>query len=88
MWWPQAGTNAAATSHSPKRKAETIEVDQAVTKFDKTALHANAKIEHKDQLATFVPWQSVHLAAYLAGEMPGSAYHVPTSSKMGRTLQS
>ena len=25
MWWPQAGINAAAASHSPKQKAGTIE---------------------------------------------------------------
>ena len=42
MWWPQAGINAAAASHSPKRKAGTIECDQAVKGPKKTALHVNA----------------------------------------------
>lgn len=88
MWWPQAGFNAAAASHSPKRKASTTEWDQAVKGIEKMALHVNANIPHKDQLATFVPWQSIHFAAHLAGEMPGSAYHVPTSSRMGLKLQS
>ena len=88
MWWPQAGINAAAASHSPKRKTGTIEFDQALKGIEKMALHVNVNIPHKDQLATFVPWQSIHLLAYLAGEMPGSAYHVPTSSKMGLKLQS
>ena len=81
MWWPQAGNSAS--SHSPKRKASTTEWDQAVKGIEKMALHVNANIPHKDQLATFVPWQSIHFAAHLAGEMPGSACHVPTSSKMG-----
>ena len=88
MWWPQAGFNAAAASHSPQRKASTTEWDQAVKGIEKMALHVNANIPHKDQLATFVPWQSIHFAAHLAGEMPGSAYHVPTSSRMGLKLQS
>ena len=88
MWWPQAGFNAAAASHSSKRKVSTIEWDQALKGKEKMALHANANIQHKDQLATFVPWQSIHLAAHLAGEMPGSAYHVPTASKMGLKVQS
>ncbi len=88
MWWPRAGINAAAASHSPKRKPGTIEYDQAVKGVEKMALHVNANIPHKDQLATFVPWQSIHLTAHLAGEMQGSAYHVPTSSKMGLKLQS
>ena len=88
MWWPQAGINAAAASHSPKRKPGTIEYDQAVKGVEKMALRVNANIPHKDQLATFVPWQSIHLTAHLAGEMQGSAYHVPTSSKMGLKLQS
>ena len=87
MWWPQASINAAAASHSPKRKAGTIECDQAVKGIEKMALHVNANIPHEDQLATFVPWQSIHFAAHLAGEMLGSAYHVPTSSKMGLKLQ-
>ena len=88
MWWPQAGFNAAAASHSPKRKASTTEWEQAVKGIENMALHVNANIPHKDQLATFVPWQSIHFAAHLAGEMPGSAYYVPTSSKMGLKLQS
>lgn len=82
MWWPQAGISAAAASHSPKRKAGTIECDQAVKGIEKMALQVNANIPYKDQLATFVPWQGIHFAAQLAGEMPGSAYHVPTSLKM------
>ena len=65
MWWPQAGINAAAASHSPKRKVGTIECDQAVKGIEKMALHANANIPHKDQLATFVPWQSIHFAAHI-----------------------
>ena len=88
MWWPRAGINAAAASHSSQRKAGTIEYDQAVKGIEKMALHFSANIPHKDQLATFVPWQSIHLTAHLAGEMQGSAYHVPTSSKMGLKLQS
>ncbi|DBA83740.1 TPA: hypothetical protein ACH3X1_006271 [Trebouxia sp. C0004] len=68
MWWPQAGINAAAASHSLKRKAGTIECDQAVKGIEKMALHVNANIPHKDQLATFVPWQSIHLTAHLAGK--------------------
>ena len=88
MWWPQAGINAAAASHSPKRKAGTIECDQAVKEIEKMALHVNANIPLTDQLSTFVPWQSIHVTAHLAGEMQGSAYHVPTSSKMGLKLQS
>lgn len=86
MWWPQAGISAS--SHSPKRKASTTEWDQAVKGIEKKALHVNVNIPHKHQSATFVPWQSIHFAAHLAGEMPGSAYHVPTSSKMGLKLQS
>jgi len=88
MWWPQAGINAAAASHSPKQKAGTIEYDQAVKAIEKMALHVNANIPHKDQLAAFVPWQSIHLTTHLAGELQGSAYHVPTSSKMGLKQQS
>ncbi|DBA95900.1 TPA: hypothetical protein ACH3X1_001434 [Trebouxia sp. C0004] len=38
MWWPQAGFNAAAASHSPKRKASTTEWDQAVKGIEKMAL--------------------------------------------------
>ena len=60
----QAGINAAAASHSPKRKASTIECDQAVKGIEKMALHVNANIPHKSQLATFVPWQSMHFAAH------------------------
>lgn len=72
MWWPQAGINAAAASHSPKQKAGTIEYDQAVKAIEKMALHVNANIPHKGQLATFVPWQSIQLTAHLAGVTPGS----------------
>ena len=86
MWWPQASINAAAASPSPKRKAGTIECDQAVKEIEKMALHVTANMPHKEQLATFVPWQCIHFAAHLAGKMPGSAYHVPTYSK--RKLQS
>ncbi len=88
MWWPQAGINAAAASHSPKQKAGTIEYDQAVKAIEKMALHVNANIPHKGQLATFVPWQSIQLTAHLAGITPGSIYHVPTSSKMCLKQQS
>ena len=90
MWWPQAGMNAAATaSYSPKRKVGKRKVgDQAVEGIEKMALHVTANIPHRDQVANYVPWQSIHFAAHLAGEMQGSAYHVPTSSKMGLRLQS
>ena len=67
MWWPQAGINAAAASHSPKQKAGTIGCDQAVKGIEKIALRVNANILHKDQLATFVSWHSIHFAAHLAG---------------------
>ena len=82
MWWPPAGINAAAASPSLERKAGTIECDQAVQGVDNMALRFTANMSHKEQLATFVPWHSKHFGAHLAGEMPGSGYHVPTYSNM------
>jgi len=65
MWWPVQGSyNVASTSHSPKRKAQ--DMAQAVK---------GVNIQHKDQLTTFVPWQTISFSALLAEEFEESPYH-------------
>ena len=66
--------------------ANTNEFDQAIIGVKSLALHADENIRHKDQLATFVPWQAIAYSAMMAGELTMSSFHQPTSSKMGLKL--
>ncbi len=60
---------------------------QAVKGVETMALHANENIQHKDQLTTFVPWQTISFSALLAEEFEESPYHQSTSSKLAAKLQ-
>lgn len=86
MWWPQAASSVASVMHSPKRKALTYAVDQAIKDIEIVALHAKENSKHKDQLATFVPMHTILYVAMTAGVMPASSFHQPSSSKMGLKL--
>ena len=59
MWWLQR------CCFWPLTKAESrdhyIEFDKAVKGIGKLSLHADTQL--KDQLATVVPWQTIHFAA-------------------------
>ncbi len=88
MWQPQEGIqDIGSTSHgkrrAPKPSAEiTSGLEELTLEAHQVGMHAKQNIPHKDQLATFVPWQIIAYTGQQAKLFNQSFYHQATSSKM------